>query len=65
MNIFLKKDDLKKEYAQLDLDDLDLSQLWFLQEVDIHVEPSPGEEGQAEIHQGILLVRKDKYFQKN
>ena len=56
MNI--KEIKTKKESIQLDLDDLNISDTWLIQEVSIILEPSPGEKGGEETHQGILLIRK-------
>jgi len=56
MNI--KEIKTKKESIQLDLDDLNISDTWLIQEVSIILEPSPGEKGGEETHQGILLIKK-------
>ena len=57
MNI-IEINKLEKKNAQLDLNKLDLSDTWLLQEVTILLEPDQGEEGKAETHEGILLIRK-------
>jgi len=49
---------LKRERVQLDLDTLDMGDTWLMQEVSILLEPSPGEKGGEETHQGILLIKK-------
>ena len=56
MNI--KEINTKKDGIQLDLDKLDMSDAWLIQEVSILLEPEPGEKGKEETHQGILLIRK-------
>jgi len=50
-----------KESPQVDLEPLGMNELYYMQLVEIQVDPSPGEggDGAPKIHEGILLVKKE------
>jgi len=56
-----KEKKTEKESLQIDLEPLEMSELYFMQPVEIQVDPSPGEggDGAPKIHEGILLVKKE------
>jgi len=67
MKSFKSKSKSEKVNALLDLDDVSLSELCWMREIEVLLEPGPGEDGKPEIHAGILFIKKNKviFLNKN